>query len=461
MSYCKYHPLQPAAYRCPQCGIHSCQSCSNESENGLEVRCFLCDSELAALDATRHVEPFWRRFEKAFRYPMVPQTLILLAVLSLVTVVAGYLPFSLLWYLLATGALVKYSFSCLQSTADGELEIVPEVGVAFSDGLTLLFRLMLIFFAVTFAIGLLYSTLGSGLAGLMGMLVIAALPAVVIIFAMTYSVLDAINPLKVFHLISSVGLPYGLLLAIIFIMSGSVQIINQVLGAELGIISQTLNALVGNYYTIVMFHIMGYVLFQYRSQLGYSAKQEGADDIETRDYKDWVLAKIQVMVKEGRYDTANENFLTAVKRLPDDEAVHNAYFNFLLTTCNTASEDGGRSLSAFASRYFTFLERKNLQHKLSTSYLRVLKLLPDYRPDTARQRLLLAGACRKSGHPRAAMKLLNGLHKQFPDFENLVPAYQLMAKVLGDIPGMAAQLEKCHQLIEKLEQRAPREVLRQ
>lgn len=456
MSYCKYHPLTPATFRCEDCEIQTCDRCGNEGRHGEDLRCFLCDAEMTCLGAANQAEPFWRRFDRAFRYPLAASPLTLILVLSLLTSVLSFIPFAFLLYLAATGALIKYSFSCLQNTAQGRMT-APDITEAYGDGLALILRLLAIIIAITAAIVAINKFLGAGIAGLAGAVAIAALPAIIIIFAMTDSILEAINPARVFHLIGAIGLPYGLLLAIIMIMAGSVEFIGHLIGSDFSVITLTLNAIVSNYYTIVVFHIMGYMLFQFQAELGYTARAEGDEGPTPRDDREWVLAKTGVLIKEGEYAAAAQVFDAALKSMPNSEAVNTQYFEFLLATHDRRDAKSNQRLAAFASPYLQFLaDNSPLKHKLGVSYQRVIRALPDYRPETARLRLLLAEACHKGGNPRSALRLLNGLHNDFPDFEDLVPAYQLMAEILDNQPGMAAQAEKCRLLIRKLAQRAAR-----
>ncbi len=447
MRTCQYHPLQAATFSCASCAIDTCDQCSDESPGYQQVNCFVCAGNLAPIATNNQAEPFWRRFEQAFRYAAAPQALTLILGLSLLTSIAAYLPFSIVWYLAAFAVLMKYSFNCLQHTAEGQME-APDIAPAFTGGFSLLLRLLLIFIAVAASISLVYSIAGPVIAGIVGIIAIAALPASIIIFAMTDRLGRAVNPLQALQLMGTIGLPYGLLLGVLVVMSGSVQVISQLFG-ELALL---LNSGVSNYYTIVSFHIMGYMLFQYQAELGYES-EASATPPPSRELESWALAKARVLVQAGRYDQADKHLRQALKKLPGNNTLHSRYLEFLLATHSPLRPKTSDRLRAFACRYLKFLLRKNLDYKLSAAYLRIRKTLPDYQPDCAELRFALARACRSAGQPNEALTLLNGLHKTFPDYKELIPAYQLMADTLEETPGMASQAQKCRVLLKKLVQR--------
>lgn len=449
MKVCEYHPLSGASYHCAECAVSLCETCCDEQHPHV-MHCFVCHQPLQAVPANNGAEPFWRRFDKAFRYGLSRQALILVGGVSLVTTFAGFLPFSLLWYLLAFGALMKYSFSCLQATANGQMT-PPDIATAFGGGLSLLLRLLGIVIATLLSVALAFSLLGPVIGGIVGIVAVAALPASLIIFAMTDRIGDAVNPLGALQLMSTVGLPYGLLLAILLVMSGSVQVISELFGANLSWLALSLNSMVSNYYTVVTFHLMGYMLFQYQDELDYVSPALRERPLP-REQDEWCIAKAQVLLKAGEIDKAAGLLSDACQKHPGSEKLHEHCFEFLLATSHPAKPSRGECLRSFADRYLSLLLRRKLHFKLAPSYLRIRQRLPDFVPATPSVRHALAQACEKAGEARLALNLLNGLHRQFPDYKALIPAYELMAQLLDRQPATRPQAEKCRALLKKLQQ---------
>ncbi len=452
MSSCQYHPLRAATFYCSHCQSHLCDHCVEDSQEK-HRRCFICDDDLTSLGASNTAEPFWRRFEQIFHYPMTRSSMTLIAILSFLEAFTNQIPIPAVRFLLAIligGMMCKYSFSCLQNSARG-LMTAPDINEAYGDGVSLVFRLFIIFSLMTLAVLGIAHFLGNGVASLVGIASVAVLPAVIILFAMNDSIFDAIHPGKVIQLILAIGMPYGLLLAILMMMFASLSLISASLSANFSFISLMLNSLFSNYYMVVTFHLMGYMLFQYQAELGYSAREAGDSDANSRDIKNTQLAKITVLLKEGQYDASSDLFEKLIKVAPTDYHINHQYFEFLLSAHGALSPKKSKRLEKFASRYLNFLNKSLRQDKLLLSYKRLLTALPGFLPDSAHLRFLLAVSCRNSGDRKTALRLLNGLHKQFPDYEELIPAYRTMAEILEEIPDHQ-QAEKCRTFITRLQQ---------
>lgn len=454
MEYCKYHPLTPATFTCPNCGHSCCDSCVDEGGyRGIE-RCFVCGTEVESLGAGDAVEPFWRRLQQSFRYPMNRATILLIIGVSILsTLLASYS--SLITFLLwvgVTGVMIKYSFLCLQNTANGLL-VAPETGQAFQGGVHLIINIIGILIVMFGAVYAAAVYLGQGAASAVSVVVTIGLPAMLINYAISERFMEAINPLSMFRLIFAVGLPYGLLLGFILIMSGSVGLISGVIGDNFSILSAALQSVVFYYYMVVVFHIMGYIIFQNQQELGFTARESYGVEREVRTAKELLLARIEIQVKEGRYDEALDGFRQGLKEHPNSKDCILGCFEFLYATGNRAG------LIKFSSQYFNFLLDTGRSDLLYPGYKKIRQLDNGFQPKKPELRYQLGIACQQAGNPRFAVKLLAGLHLDHPDYESLSDAYQLLAQCLDELPNMAEKAEKCRKLAARLEKqsRQPRQ----
>jgi hypothetical protein len=171
---------------------------------------------LESLGAANTVEPFWRRLPEAFKYPLNSSSMSLIVGTSIISVLATLMPFllilSVLMYLFAAGSILKYSFSCLERTALGEMK-APDVMDAYQGGIKLLFQLVLITIILSAVVGIAGYYLGNAIGGFLLVVVVFSFPAILIRFAQTENMLEAMNPLHALGLIAAIGLPYGLLIA--------------------------------------------------------------------------------------------------------------------------------------------------------------------------------------------------------------------------------------------------------
>ncbi|MGH1486869.1 MAG: hypothetical protein ACRBCI_11655 [Cellvibrionaceae bacterium] len=445
MEYCKYHPLKPATYQCTHCNTKNCDNCIDEAHNSKTERCFICGNEAEDLGARYNAEPFWRRLQESFNYPLNTETVVLIIGVAVLTTAISFLPFALLWQLMLTGAFMKYCFCCLERTSTGSFK-APDITAAYDGGLIIALQLIAM---VAIIAGILITAniwLGVGFASLLGGVIICCVPAILINFALTESIFDAINPLKVAYLIIAVGLPYGLLLALIMVMLGSVGVISEIIGNNFSFLALSLQSAASNYYTIVIFHLMGYMIFQYQEQLGFIARDDDDQSSRQRSNAERTLAKISVHIKEGQYDKATILFQTAMKENPNNKDIYNQCFDFLL-----AIKDH-KLIEDYSTYYFTFLRDVNREDQLTIAYKKILHAHPKYTPISAEDRFMLAQEFKNSGDARTTIKLLNGLPKQYPDFKKLGETYQLIAEALHDIPKMKDKAEKYSALAHKHEE---------
>ncbi|PUA26560.1 MAG: hypothetical protein B0W54_22695 [Cellvibrio sp. 79] len=452
MDYCKYHPMDGATYYCRQCDIHQCDCCVNDEKNKRHtLHCFLCDSVLESLGSANTVTPFWRRLNEAFKYPLNSSSMSLIVITSLLSVIAVVMPFlwvlSLVLYLFAAGAMLKYSFTCLERTALGEMK-APDVMEAYQGGIKLLFQLILITIVMTVFAGLAVYFVGVALGGVLGVIAAVSFPAVLIRFAQTENMFAALNPIAAIGLITAIGLPYGLLIVFMLIMITSVGVLHEWIGAILPAGGVLVQSVVSNFYTVVMFHLMGYMLFQYQQELGYSARSDEDDEQSERSDLERVNANMDVLLKEGDYERLVGLYYQAFKQFPNEANFFDRFFE-LLYVCKKQT-----LMADYGLTYLEFLLRKKRFDKLTSTFKQITLLVPDYLPDSPAMRVQLATFLRQQGDLKPAVKMLNGMHKLYPDYADLPAAYTLLAECLGDLPNMQAQADKCRQMAMQLTRRA-------
>ncbi len=481
MEHCKYHPGTKAKHHCPNCNVECCDQCIDEGHHGENAFCFTCDQATVKSEGPADVTPFWRRIDQGFRYPLKKPVLAFIAVISFLSAVASLLPLPLMigLSLLTSGIMIKYCFNCLSETATGNLT-APDISGAYEGGILLIFRLFLMLVISTVAVIFIYSSVSTVLGSLLGIFLLVASPAVVITYAMTENMGEALNPIKLASIIATIGLPYGLILAILMIMIGSVDILSSLIGYEQSLGVLTLQALVSNFYSIVMFHLMGYMIYQYQYELGVDTSSMH-DTLEVRPEQERLLAKARVLLKEGYWGSAEKTLDDAMKRFQTDDELNEMNFRFKLATFSLNQEayqqkerekerqqssstprsptakrplaakmTPAQELSETADHYLLHLTQNDKAHQLTTAYQLVAQKTPNYKPRQPKLRHQLAQGFYDAGNPRKAAQLVNGLHKDNPRYNNLIPAYELLKRCLNDIPGMERQAQACSGLISKL-----------
>lgn len=427
MKYCHYHPDTAASYHCEHCNINTCDNCSKEDRYSGTV-CFDCDGHLESLGAGFSAEPFWRRLDSTFRYGLNTEVLVFITIIAVLNSILSYVPFSWLLQLILTGAFIKYCFVCLQYTAQGQMK-PADITEGYQDGLKTLGQLLLVILGIGGMCFLAVYLFGKNLGALISFALLCSLPAAIITLALSESVLEAINPFKLWGIVSAVGLPYGLLLAFIMIMSSSVAIISQIIGSDFGFISTTLQSFISNFYSVVMFHMMGYMIFQYQHKLGFVARDDDSTTIRSDIEKS--KAKLSILLRRGDFDQVLEQYIKAIKAHPEDTSIAEQCFQYLTASRNIEHID------EFGSFYLELLMKNKRKDQMRPLYKRIVKVMPKFMPDMPEVRFTLAEQLHSIGDDKHAIRLLNGLHTAFPEFQALPDAYELLANVLESVNKMA------------------------
>lgn len=440
MEYCVYHPLTGATYACPGCEQGLCDSCVDNDEH-----CLLCGQPTESLGAGHQIEPFWRRLQAAFRYPLTQSTVALIIVISVVSALLSILPMiaSVILYLVTTGVIMKYAFLALEQTATGKMT-PPDITEAYQGGIGLLVQLVLML------VVLVGSVIGVGylvspqIAAFLAFFYLFGLPAMLISYGLNQNWLAAINPVSTFRLIAAIGLPYGILIGLLMVMTGSVTVLHQLIGEDWLVVSYILQSMASNYYLIVIFHLMGYVIFQYQGKLGFTAREDDGNDDRRRTDEALAVSRIDVFLKAGRYDKAYRQFEEAIHRFHGNKSFRPQYFECVYQLGDVPQ------MAAIATPYLCYLLAQGQEARLMPVFNQVRSLVPDFVPDDARLRHTLARAANEQGNPRLAIQLINGMQRSHPNYEELPEAFRLMADLLARQPGREAQARQCRDLAEKL-----------
>jgi hypothetical protein len=87
------------------------------------------------------------------------------------------------------------------------------------------------------------------------------------------------------------------------------------------------------------------------------------------------------------------------------------------------------------------------------SYKRLLRENPNYKHNGPELSFSIAKACKENGDSHSVIKLIKGFHKDFPDYKNLIPAYELMENTLNELPDMSKQTKQCRDFIFRLKEK--------
>src|SRR5690554_4319859 len=320
---CHYHPGDPAKWHCGECQMHYCNRCMPDADTRQRrALCPRCSKAMRYLGAATEVVPFWHRIGAFFRYPFHSDPLMVIAICTLVPIVAPANIVGLIIWLVLALALFKYTYAVISHTAEGHLK-PPPVSVAFTgSGFDIVILQFLVFVLMGGLVAAAAMVGGPILMLLVLAFVILALPASIMVLAMERSVGAAVNPMNLAVLISRIGTPYFLLygyLILLTLASGAAQ--DFAYNHFPFWFSQPLSGFLNSTFTLILFNMLGYLLFQYQEELGFASDlqdEPSGEDMHQRDRGARFDADIDMNLKDGNYDRVQGMLKEALKRNRND-----------------------------------------------------------------------------------------------------------------------------------------------
>jgi len=443
---CKYHPKIPARRYCPACDVYFCAHCAQPTEKGGDrYLCPLCDEKLNPVSLSNLILPFWDRLPKFFSYPANSDSLVYIGALSIASIVV-VLPhkfFKLAFFLIML-AMLNYAFKCLNHTARGHLS-APGILVSYNTQENLAKKQMGLFFILFGLVALSWYFIGFEVAILATLLMLLSLPAAIMILAIEAKLLAALNPFKWLRLISTVGSPYFLLYGFLIaasIISGGVQAtLSSLMSPYVAIIP---SMFVSAYFTIVMYNMMGYMIYQYHEELGFEyveekdTEQESLDEKMLSEESNPFAEELSLLMQENQLEAAIALVEKALKRQSTPEL--NEQYHQLLFKMQAHNK-----LLKHGESYIKDLlydGKKNLVKAMNV-YANCVEAKPEYFYPDAKSAYDMAEMASRWGKSDAALRMLNKFTQRYPNNVLIHPkAYFLAAQIFAEKKQQKGQAKK-------------------
>jgi len=391
---------------------------------------------LQKMDFAANILPFWKRMPAAFFYPLHPGSLTFLIIVSLASLLQLVPLGGILAALLLPFITLKYAFQVMQSTAVGHL--APPKGSTSMSGrdFELPIKLYLLVISVSIIAGLL-SILGTFAVVVAAVLLTAIFPAMVMLLGVTRSFFQALSPIELFEMIRMIGPSYlGLvgMLLLLYSADGAVIMLMWPMIMAGNILTVTvLVTFISSYYTIVMFHVMGYVIYQYHEELGVKAEVEYEPVANNKKQSaepsgQSAFAKAQLLVQEGRPEIAKPFIAKhlSLEMTAQQIQLHELYFK-LLKQLGEHEE-----LTREAGAYIVSL----MDHGHGKKALQVFRLCHEvdrtFALNHAGHTHTLIQAAQKASDFDLMLALAANFAKRHPDYPQLFELYLALARVLHE-----------------------------
>ncbi len=284
--------------------------------------CPKCNVELSEHYLSNTIEPFWKQLSSLFKYPLqrTPLTLIGLLTLGLllceilIDAEVLFIMVPILAYIAATPfVLLYYCNTVFNRTAKGDFNTAPHWHEVTGSKSQLLLQFCLLLFLFFPEMIFEYDT-DNGLLNVALLIIVFMQPAIIMIMVASKSVVKAINPIVIVTLIYRIGWPYCMLAVFISLLFSAPLVLISKL-PYFGLLLVLLNA-VWQYYMIVIYHLLGYVVFQYQEELGFRVgysdylQKPDNDKFSTLPVSHQIqyrlLAEVNILIKETKLSEALE-----------------------------------------------------------------------------------------------------------------------------------------------------------
>jgi len=409
---CQFHPTKAAENYCGYCEINVCGACSDELSNhrnqGSSVLCFICRSGLEPLAEGSQITPFWSRIGEIYKYPLSLQaiiTIVLIAALS--TLMQGLGMFS----------------------ASGENE-APTVDACFKGSVAPVIYVGLISVVATFAAVTIFYKFGDGMGIISSFILALVLPAAIIIVAVEERLFPALNPVGVLGVIKATGISYFVMVLFIVVMLSSMGLLSSLFsGEDFSSFGLFFTSLIANYYSVVVYHIMGYLVYQNHAELGYSVSgKAGIKNSKERSAKQRQSAKLEILIKAGEFEAARE---VAKESLRNNSSVWEWGRAIKLFCAGKPSED----LEKYFERYVDKLSNLDEVGKIADMYLELVRAKPTFEPTKDSQKLTIANALHHIGKDVLAIKLVQKLPLESNKKDIVEGSLNLLINSFKRLPG--------------------------
>jgi hypothetical protein len=373
------------------------------------------------------IPPYWQRLPSFLIYPLSPEPLLACAVFGAVAGVAVLFgPLAILIALFLLAAILAYGYKVLDRTARGYVNDRNLSGDALSDRKFMPFKQFVVIAVGTTLCGYIGSLAGPHVAMLALALFMMVLPANTMLLATTDNLGESMSPPRLWALIHGIGRPYlGLcacLLLLFFSSGGLLGLIGpRVPRALLGFVG----GFIGSYFTVVMFRLMGYALYQYHEVLGldvdvgFDSQDDGARGNRRRQ------AQTAALLKEGRFGEAIACERAEVDAQPASVAANSRLHRLLLAVPGQEA-----ALLAHAIVWLPPLLAGGQGRQALDVVEAIWRGQPEFRLPRAELILPLAEAALAAGRHETAARLVRGFDQRFPAHRDTAAIYVVGARLL-------------------------------
>lgn len=390
---------------------------------------------MPAATPQKQTTPFWERMRPMLAYPLQSEALLTISVLAVLRVL-GYVP-GMGWVLniIITAALFKYAAEVLSNTANGNMEAPNGYGTPDSVGWTVL-KVQVLMWILAIVLVIVLTEMGAReLAWIPALAIALGAPAALMSAAIDQNTLGALNPAMWWATITRIGWPYIgaslLCLVIMYSEANARSMLVPFLPGPLAIIG---HYFIGHYATIVTFHLLGYLVYQYRDELGYEIKANTPTALPRPPDRDQaIIAESERLAADGKTEEAARALGAHLNERGGSDAAHRRYRKLLALHGDQAG------LDTHARQYLNVLIAHDKWRGALEFWTECRAANAELWPSDPDQVRELVEQAHALGQPALSLKFANGFARAYPKHGSVPLVHLRVAQALADALGQRDQ----------------------
>lgn len=405
---------------------------------------------LATASARTAPPPFWQQLPKVFTYPAHFDALVKIVCFAVAAAIASsFLPLGPLWAALVWLAFLAYCFGILERTARGHLTAAE---VYMNDRVNKDYRpiMQVVIFIIFLALAGVVTVMVGPVAGQVAFFLVSlVIPASIMVLALDERLGPALNPVRLMATIAGIGLPYFALCAFLFLLLESSQFLSDALDYVLPEwASEIVADMISMYFTVSMYYLMGYAIYQNHEALGVDvhvdpAAAQQALQKGTKAEAELLGPQTRSLIADGKLEEAAARIESRMRREWENNKLHDQYQKLLLL------QGQPQAITRHVNEYVPKLMREKKAARAVEVYETARKAVPDLLITDSTIILALATQASELRRDATAFELLKGFDKRFPDSAEIPGVYFLAAKLLLEKHNDYAMAQKIFQHLVK------------
>jgi hypothetical protein len=368
-------------------------------------------------------------------YPLQTEALLTISVLAALRLL-GYVP-GLGWLLniIITAALFKYAAEVLSNTANGNMEAPTGYSTPDSVGWVVL-KVQVLMWVLAIVLVILLGRMGAGdLAWIPAIAIALGAPAALMSAAIDQDTFGALNPGMWWATITRIGWPYiGASLLCLVIMYSEANARDMLLPFLPGPLAIVGHYFIGHYATIVTFHLLGYLVYQYRDELGYEIKRNTPTALPRPPDRDQaVLDQSERLAADGKTLEAAQALGSHINERGGTDAAHLRYRKLLALHGDQAG------LDKHAQQYLNVLIAHDKWRAALDFWAECRATNDELWPSDPDQVRELVDKAHELGKPALSLKFANGFSRANPKHTSVPWVHLRVAQALAEALGQRDQ----------------------